>query len=172
MKSNELFLLITTCLIGFAGGIYAYYVGYAPMATIVDSQLGDWQGELIIVGEAYGSCSEQAVCPTFRVDTDGNYRFFYFEAESIGATLREGTIARTELLALRNAATVTALQSNSQPTQPTLCESQAGGIDVRYTITRDGTDYILDSCGTNIQTDGPLWQKLSEVWRKFVSGSQ
>ena len=172
MKSQDVLLLITTCVMGFVFGMYAFFTGYSPMARVVETQVEEWTGELVIVGEAYGGCSRLDTCPTFRIASNGSYRYFYYPSGARDAVLREGEISRTQLAALRRVASEDDLQVSSRPTNPAFCESYTDGIDVRYVVTRDGVDYRLDSCGTDVQSDGELWQTLSQLWTYFERGGE
>jgi hypothetical protein len=56
-----------------------------------------------------------------------------------------------------------ALQAQSQRTTPSACSSYSDGIDVQYTVTRDGEKYVLDTCGTRVDTDSPLWLSIKKI---------
>jgi len=35
---------------------------------------------------------------------------------------------------------------------------------VRYTITKNGEEFILDTCGTRVNTDSAMWQSVRKIW--------
>ena len=64
-----------------------------------------------------------------------------------------------------------ALTAQRLPIQPVFCESFVDGIDVRYRVTLDGVESVLNSCGTDVVADSALWQALSNIWTYFERNS-
>lgn len=163
--------MLMTFVSGVFVGVYAFFVGYSPAASTVENSVGELVDNVTIVGEAYGGCDRVNVCPTFRVAADGSYRYFYTPGPGAAEVLREGqlpVILRRNLYSLLEPSI---LAPASQPTEPALCASYTDGIDVRYTVTRNGERYVLDSCGTAVDGESDLWQTLSRIWTRLEADS-
>lgn len=171
MRREDKLLILSTFIVGMAIGMYAYFAGFAPVTKSVTETVSEWSDTLTIIGEAYGGCDMANMCPSFYIDTDGGYRYFYHPNGVAEAVLREGTVSRSLLRELQQNATQAELQVSSRPTDPAYCDSYVDGIDVRYTVTLNDQEYVLDSCGTDVNSDGPLWKSLSNIWDFFETVS-
>lgn len=164
MKRQEILLLLMTFVTGVFVGVYAYFAGYSPAAQSVSESMEGLVDEITIVGQAYGGCDRSSACPSFQVAPDGSYRYFYQPGGATTQALREGVLPvamRRDLLSVLDEPS---LAVASQETAPALCESFVDGIDVRYTVSINETEYVLDSCGTAVDGEGELWQTLSGLW--------
>ena len=65
------------------------------------------------------------------------------------------------------------LERQSSPREGA-CRSDTGGRDLRYDITYQGAEYVLDSCRTTVDGQGDVWVALLAVWNHFseVGNSQ
>ncbi len=147
--------------------MYVYFAGYAPAMTTISEKAADRSNSLVIVGEAYGGCSMTNFCPSFQVAADGTYRYFYLPQGADEQVLREGELPSVLQKELRRVVTAAELQVASLPIEPALCESYRDGIDVKYRVTLGGSEYTIDSCGTDVNGEGAMWVTLSQIWRYF-----
>jgi len=172
MEKQVTLTFLFTFLVGLACGVYVYFAGYSPVATTVVEKVETLSDSLVIVGEAYGGCAMvQNSCPSFQVSDDGEYRYFYKPRQATEQVLREGSIPRALMADLRQVATMNELQVASLPIEPAFCDSYRDGIDVKYRVTVNDTTYELDSCGTDVDGNGVLWQTLSQLWQYFETVS-
>lgn len=143
-------------------GAYLYVVGYVPIIASLEEPRQEKAESLVIESEVYGGC--RGACPSFQVLGDGSYRYLYSVARDEPQVIKSGDITFAMRRDLRRKLTPEALSAQSQPITPSACSSYSDGIDVRYTITRDGEKYVLDTCGTQVDTDSPLWQSIRNIW--------
>jgi hypothetical protein len=45
-----------------------------------------------------------------------------------------------------------------------MCAQMVDGIDYKYVVIRNDTEYVLDTCGTDFQSDSPAGASLITVW--------
>lgn len=171
MNRQDKLLLLSTFLVGFTIGVYAYFAGFSAVDRGITDAIDRSTDSLEIVGEAYGGCSRGDFCPSFRIADDGSYRYFYRPSGADEQVLREGTIPVDLMQQLQQSVVITELQVASRPIEPAFCESYVDGIDVAYRITLNETQFTLDSCGTDVDGEGQLWVILSQIWSYFESVS-
>jgi len=171
MNRQDRLLILSTFLVGFTIGVYAYFAGFSGVDRQVTQAIENSTDTLVIVGEAYGGCDRADACPSFQVTDDGEYRYFYQARGADEQVLREGTIPADLQDQLREVLVTTELQVASRPVEPAFCESYVDGIDVGYRITLNETDFVLDSCGTDVDGEGRLWVTLSQIWTYFETVS-
>ena len=165
MERKDILSLLITFVVGIISGAFLYTTHFSKIispdrvATQADTE------EFTIIGEAYGSCTD--VCPAFQLLKDGSYRYQYVVEVGQPKTIKEGTLPIDIQNAVKKHLIQAALVKQSQPIEPTDCNSYQSGIDVRYKITLKGAEYELDSCGTNVDGNGPLWESLTDVWTYF-----
>ena len=165
MKRQDLLSILITFTVGFMAGGYLYVTHFSKLLNPDSVQTVDAVNELTIIGEAYGSCNE--VCPSFQVLKDGSYRYQFTAEVGQEKTIKSGTLPLDVQRAIKGALVEDELVTQSQPITPTDCNSRNNGIDVRYTITLEGAEYSLDSCGTAVDGDGELWNGLAKIWNYF-----
>lgn len=162
LSKDDLISIIVTFVIGFLAGGYLY-VGqftktYGPDAVVTEKE----GAEFSIIGEAYGSCG--AVCPAFQLLKDGTYRYRYTPDINAEAVVRDGTLPLDIQRSVKRSLDRNALESESQTVDAVVCNSSSNGIDIRYKISSDGEEYLIDSCGTAVNDSGELWSSLNEIW--------
>jgi hypothetical protein len=79
--------------------------------------------------------------------------------------VREGTLPLTEQRALRRALDENELAAQSQIVSPGVCNSATGGVDIKYGVVYKAQQYRIDSCGTDVDSGGDLWQAFSMIWQ-------
>ena len=167
MKRRDIANILFTFIVGLVAGVYLYFWGFAPTVNKVETVVEEVGVTLTVTAEAYGGCDRTDSCPSFYIADTGSYRFFYTPRVNAEQVRREGALPLAMQRDLKRYATESALTSYSQPTSPAMCNSFADGIDVEYRIELEGELYVLDSCGTDVNPNGLLWQTLSSIWDYF-----
>jgi hypothetical protein len=162
MKKPDLLSILLTFFLGAAGGVYLYLVGYAPTVATLEVSSREKVEALTIESDVYGGCRD--TCPSFQVLGDGSYRYLYSIMYDKPPVIQSGSIPYAMRRDLQRNLTPQALATQSQTITPTVCRSFSDGIDVRYTITLKGEAYLLDTCGTQVDTDSPLWLSIRKIW--------
>jgi hypothetical protein len=162
LSKDDLISIIVTFVVGFLVGGYLY-VGqfaktYGPDAVATEEA----SREFSITGEAYGSCGD--VCPAFQLLKDGTYRYRYSPEINTPAVVREGTLPLDIQRSVKRALDKNALESESETVDAVVCNSSSNGVDIRYKISYEGVEYLIDSCGTAINETGDLWSSLNKIW--------
>ncbi len=157
--------IIITFVVGFMAGGYLYLTNFAPLANELTAPDLEDISELSIVSEVYGGCRD--ACPSFQVVKDGSYRYLFTPAAGQEQIIREGTLPFQLRRELNVEITPAVLKVQSRPIQPSICNSYTDGIDIKYEITLDGVEYVIDSCGTAVDGESDLWQTLSDVWNYY-----
>lgn len=167
MKRQDILSIAITFAMGFVAGIYLYISGFAGLMTQLTVDDIASIDEFIIVADAYGGC--RADCPSFQVQSDGDYRYLYSPERGAEQVLREGTLPLDLRRELRSSVTLRALALQSKTVDPVTCESYRDGTDVVYSITVEGVEYVIDSCGTNVDPSSELWLALNSIWEYYGS---
>jgi hypothetical protein len=162
MKKQDILSILMTFFVGVVAGSYLFIVGFAPTIATLAVPSQEKLDALVIESDVYGGCRDD--CPSFQVLGDGSYRYLYTADVSEPQVIVNGKIPGAMRRDLQRTLTVEALTTQSQRTNPTACASFADGIDVRYYVTRNGVEYTLDTCGTNVDTDSPLWLNIKKIW--------
>ncbi len=167
MEKDDLVTILITVVVGFIGGGYLYVAHFTKLygRDEVDTQAE--QQQFTLLGEAYGSCGDN--CPAFQVKNDGSYRYRYFTEAGQPPTIREGTLPLSEQRALKRALDETELRRQSEVISTEACNSATGGIDIRYNVTYQSQQYRIDSCGTDVDSEGDLWAAFSLIWQYLQS---
>lgn len=167
MKKQDILSILITFVVGFFAGAYLYVTSFAPLAAKISAPTLERTDRFTIVSEVYGGCRSE--CPSFQVQGDGSYRYLRTIRVGEDQVLQRGTLPLAQQRTLRAQLLVPELEVQSRETSPALCSSFTDGIDVRFTVTLEGTDYVLDTCGTNVDTDSGLWQALDGIW-EYLEG--
>jgi len=162
MKKQDLLSILVTFFVGVFAGAYLFLVGFAPTMATLDVPSLEQVESFVIESDVYGGCRD--ACPSFQVLGDGSYRYLYSVSYDEPQVIQSGTIPSAMRRDLRRNLTPEALQAQSQSITPAVCSSFSDGIDVRYTVTLDGEEYVLDTCGTRVDTNSPLWLSIKKIW--------
>jgi hypothetical protein len=165
MKKEDFVSIMITFVVGFFIGGYLYTTNTARWVAEVETPDIEELSEFTIVGDVYGGC--RSACPSFQLLGDGSYRYLFTPAAGADQVLRQGALPIQMRRNLRKVLTDEALLVQSKSIEPLICNSYTDGIDVKYEITIDSKDYVIDSCGTNVQSESALWVTLGEVWDYF-----
>ncbi len=164
LTRQEKFTLLFTFVVGVCFGVYLFFTGFMDVEEDVIPAVGDTV-MLEIIGEAYGGCRD--ACPSFRVASDGTFRYIYTPGAGEAPVIREGSLPLPLQLELPTALAPAQLEAQSETITPSFCNSYTDGVDARYRITRDDVTYTLDTCGTTVDTDSALWGALVKIWNHF-----
>ena len=167
MKRQDLLTILITFGMGLFLGFYVYLAGFAPTSERVSTAIEEASDSLVITGEAYGGCQRVGNCSTFNIANDGSYRYLYTPLGSNEPVMREGVLPFALQQQLDRHVVRPALEAQSRSIEPVFCESFVDGIDVRYDVSLNDVDFRLNSCGTDVVADSPLWQALSNIWTYF-----
>jgi hypothetical protein len=170
MKKQDILSILMTFFVGVIAGAYLFIVGFAPTVASIEVPTQESVESLVIESEVYGGC--RASCPSFQVLGDGSYRYLYSVAYDEPQVIESGTIPFAMRRDLRRNLTPAALQAQSQPIDPAVCSSYSDGIDVQYTVTLDGEEFVLDTCGTQVDTNSPLWLNIKKIWDYLETASR
>lgn len=170
MKKQDVLTILFTFCAGFLAGVFLYVTGGAAAVDVKtnvpdEQELKEQVSEFSVVSDVYGGCRD--ACPSFQILGDGSYRYYRTPAAGAEPVLRQGTLPQPLQRQLRKALVATILEKESSEIEPSVCNSFSDGIDVKYEITLDGEEYVVDSCGTAIDDNGVLWTTLSSVWDYF-----
>ena len=162
MKKQDLLSILITFVAGMLGGVYLYLTGFAPLESKVSLPDAVALAQFTMVSDVYGGCRD--TCPSFQLVNDGTYRYLYTPEAGAEKIVRQGTLPITLQRRLKDALSPETLEIQSRAIQPAICNSYTDGIDVLYDITLAGEQYVLDSCGTAVDTNSELWQVFRDIW--------
>jgi len=167
MKKQDILTILITFVIGILGGAYLYLTGFAPVESKMSLPDAVELAQFTLVSDVYGGCRN--MCPSFQVVNNGSYRYIYTPPAGGDQVVRQGSLPISLQRNLKNALNSEILEDQSLPIEPTICNSYTDGVDVIYDITFAGQQYILDSCGTNVDLDSELWTSLRNIWNYLQS---
>jgi hypothetical protein len=165
MKRQDVWSIIFTFVVGAFGGGYLYVAHFSKIVAPDNVQSQTQAAEFVIESEAYGGCGSD--CPSFQVQGDGSYRYQYATKAGADKTIKSGTLPLEVQRVVKQVLETQSLVAQSQPAKPATCNSNSGGIDIRYGITIAGAQYNLDSCGTAVDDQSDMWNGLAQIWNYF-----
>lgn len=163
MIRQDLISIMITFVLGVGAGFYFYLTGYNFEFSDVPNE--DNYADFSIEGEAYGGCRANG-CMSFQVLADGSYRVLLTRSE-VGEIVKEGIISKSLKNELIKSLSTKTLTQQSQKRPLAKCASDEGGVDYNFRITRDGQDYVLDTCKNTIVYNSDGWGSLSKLWKYF-----
>ncbi len=168
LKKQDKLTVLSAFLIGIIGGSYLYLVGYAPeFQSGQGVETEEEATEFVVIGEMYGGM-RAGTPPSFQIETDGSYRYLPFSDNSeVPSPAVEGAIPRTLLRDLKDMLTDDVLIEGAKPETKEMCAQMVDGIDYRYIVVKDGVEYELDTCTTNLEAESEVGQKLGALWEYF-----
>ena len=161
---DKISILITFIIGGFVGA-YVYVAGFAPTYRLPEAVTQDRYTDLVIVADSYGACAETQNCLSFQLLQDGSYRALY----GTPAISYEGTIPRSQRRQLGEVVATTTLAAVMSDG---LEECYFGDDDanLRFIITVAGENYLIDSCTSDLDYEGVLWQSLYNLFVAVAEG--
>jgi hypothetical protein len=165
MKRQDVWSIIFTFVVGAFGGGYLYVAHFSKIIAPDNVQTQSQASAFVIESEAYGSCGTD--CPSFQVQGNGSYRYQYATAAGAEKTIKSGTLPLDVQQVVKKVLETRALVAQSQPANPSACNSKSGGVDIKYAVTIEGAQYNLDSCGTTVDDQSDMWNGLAQIWNYF-----
>ncbi len=165
-KQDKLSILITFT-VGLFAGVYLYVAGFATTFNLPEVSTGDIYTEFVLIGEGYGACELDNTCLSFQLLENGSYRALYDAADGT-TVVKEAVIPRALRRELTNALTANALTVESDLiARP--CRFGDDGTNYRFEITKEGTEYSLDTCRTALDYEGVVWKALAKLWNHLAT---
>ena len=165
-RQDRLSILITFT-VGLFAGVYLYVAGFATTFVLPEVGTNDVYSEFVLIGEGYGACELDNTCLSFQLLENGSYRALYDAADG-STVVKEGVIPRTLRRELVNALTPEGMVIESDLiARP--CQFGDDGTNYRFEITKEGTEYSLDTCRTALDYEGPIWTALAKLWNHLAT---
>ncbi|MCA9358946.1 hypothetical protein KC926_01940 [Candidatus Kaiserbacteria bacterium] len=163
MKKQDILSIFITGTVGFMIGAYLYLTQFAGFweKDVVPTESSF--AEFSVTGEMYGGCRNS--CSSFQILKNGTYRYLYSPTVGADPVVRQGNLPIALKRDLSKSLLKSELVAQSKATNPKSCNSHSDGIDARYTITVDGKEYLIDSCGTAVDGEGAIWLAFNEIWK-------
>lgn len=162
MKKPEIVSIMITFTVGFFAGAYLYVAHFTQMSQPNDVETQEQLEEFTVTSQSYGGCRQS--CPAWQVQHDGQYRYQYTPEFGGTPEIVSGTLPLQLQRQLERALTADSLSEQTTVVNSSSCRSFVDGIDIRYTVTLNGTEYRLDSCRTDVDDSSDAWRALSAVW--------
>ncbi len=162
MTRQDFISVAITFIMGVFGGSYLYLTSFTYFTDQSGVPDAASFSDFSLVSDIYGSCMD--ACPSFQVVNDGTYRHLYTPSVGAEPILRQGVLPINLQRSLGSVLDKEQLETQSEPREVTVCNSDHDGIDVIYEVTLNKEVYVLDSCGTNIVDDSDLWLTFNSVW--------
>jgi hypothetical protein len=161
MTGKDIVMLSSTFVIGVFAGFYFYVSVFASTYGDVlnNGEVGS-ASDFLIEGEMYGACEEDAICGTFQLVNGRNYHYQPYE----DAEIEEGTLGVSFKRMLEGALTPEVLVQHAKRSAESNCDSAHGGVDYTYEVTKEGKEYILDTCTTLLSGNAELEAQLLSLW--------
>lgn len=179
MKKQDIITILSAFLVGIVAGSYLYVVGFLPQVAKIEEFLPGMEDTAVatmeavaVAGEIYGG-RRVGTPPSFVLMADGTY--IYTAATDSADASGQVQSGQLPLLLQQEVATVLtarALAAAAVEVTPDTCAMFADGVEYRYRVTRDETEYLLDTCGTDFARESAVGMVLEKLWQYFeeVSG--
>lgn len=167
MTRQDILSILITLTVGLLAGAYLYVAGFATTFKLPELNTKEAYSKLVIVGKNYGSCEENLSCLSFQVLEDGTYRAI-FDNPAGEQIIKEGTISNSLQSELNKVLTTTTLVGESMMMSDPKCHFSYDTGNYRFKVTRDDSDYSLDTCINDINYTGKTWIVLVKLWNFFV----
>lgn len=144
MKGSEIITLVFTFVTGLFAGMFLYVTVFAPS---VEEQLDVWEEPLsgeewVITGEMYGGCMRTDSCSSFRLVNGSGFEYL----RDSEAEVQKGRLPREVTTLLTETLDPVFLQEAAMEVTANACSSFTDGIDYRYIVSLEGSEYVLDTC--------------------------
>lgn len=146
---------------GVLAGSFIYFSGFRSID--ISPEKPTPRNSFAVQVNMYGGCEMARSCSAYRLDENGDYTFLY---DDLAEPLTD-TLPKEWLSLLRAAFANFDYQTQSQVVNPTDCDSWTDGIDYRYQLTVGNAEYVLDTCGTNVDVDDKFIELLDELHEKL-----
>ena len=164
---QDILIMIVTFIVAICAGFYLYLTAFAPQFEELTGQTEEVYEDFVLEGSQYGGDRMGGTAPSFQVLQNGSYRYLPYTSEGQVAQAKEGSIPRTLFNEVKNTLTIQSLETAATIVTRGDCMSYVDGIDYTYSVTVDGENYTLDTCTTNLRTDGTIAVTLDKLWNYF-----
>jgi hypothetical protein len=159
ISRQEKMSFLATFLMGLFAGGYLYLTGFATTFEPPEANDENIYTEFVITATTYGQCEADGNCLSFQVLENGTFRaILEYEGQKLNKEERIPFSIRTDL---RDELTGTVLALDSEIGGEG-CRYE--GSNYRFSVTRDGARYDIDTCETLINYEGKGWPALSKLW--------
>ena len=171
MKGSDYMAVGLTFVTGFFIGFYLYVMSFAPAYEQTDAPLTSVASTTFeLSGEMYGGCNRAYVqCNHFTLKADRSYT--YQRAYARGETPPDavtGRLAPSTFAELKKQVAASDLTALQEPGGR--CQSAVDGVDYRYRLIYQGTEYPLDTCGTQFG-ESALAQDFAALWPQVATST-
>lgn len=164
MTAQDKITILFTLVVGFFAGVYLYLTGFATTFEPPEVSTDNIYEGFVITAESYGVCSEFEDCLSFQVLENGMFRAILEDGDN--ELTKEARIPLSLRRELKNALTAPVLLRESEKIEE---DCRYEDDNYRFSITRDGRSYVLDTCHTDINYDGEAWQSLGSLWNYMAN---
>ncbi len=166
---QDIVIMIVTFIVAVCAGFYLYLTAFAPQFEDFTGQTEEVYEEFMIVGSQYGGDKMGGTAPSFQVLQNGSYRYIPYTSEGAVVEAKEGSIPRSLFNEVKNALAADSLESAGIIVTRGDCLSYVDGLDYTYFVTLEGESYTLDTCSTNLKSDGSVARALDKLWNYFAT---
>lgn len=167
MTKQEKLSILITFTVGFFAGIYLYVAGFATTFELPALSTDDVYAGFVIEGEGYGACETDNTCLSFQLLESGAYRGLY-DATDGEVVVKEGVIPRALRRELLDALLPAQMAIESQPNLGT-CRFPENETNYRFEVTREGREYVLDTCTSALNYNAEIWTTLAKLWNYLAT---
>ncbi len=169
MTRQDFLIMIVTFVVAVCAGFYLYMTAFAPQFEELTGQTEEVYEDFVIEGSQYGGDRMGGTAPSFQVLENGSFRYLPYTNEGETADVKEGVVPRTLLNDVKKIMTEENLGIASTIVTRGDCMSYVDGRDYAYTVTVEGVSYTLDTCTTNLKSDGAMALALDKLWNYFAT---
>lgn len=138
-----------------------YLNGFAPTYKLPTVEKEEVYKNFVLTGDSYGACVELKACLSFQVLSDGSFRAIY---DSTGEKYAiEGKITRILHKEIAKVFTKELLTTQSVKNNELGCRYGKDDTNWRFTVNYNDEVYTLNTCGSNIDYEGPTWDYLKKM---------
>jgi hypothetical protein len=158
-------ILFSTFLVGMATGVFVYFMS-GLSEPIVDFPADDLTTGFEITADAYGGCQMQGVCPSYRINNEGEYVYVVIKRQG-ESERREDSLSSSQLRALKKQLAETDLDQISTSHFTGTCPVAFDGLAYVYALRIKGEEYRIDTCEHNTEGE-PLFHTLEDYFEQFA----
>lgn len=168
IQLQDKILLVTTFLIGLVAGWYMYITAFAPQFESLVGKTEAVYEDLVVVGDQYGG-RRTGMTPSFQVLKDGSFNYVTQGVNGAAENHRDGTVPRAIWSEVQLVLTRANVIDLARPVTGASCASHADAIDYTYHVTLKGTEYVLDTCTSNLASNVAAKNALDKLWNYFAT---
>lgn len=164
---QDILIMIVTFVVGVSAGFYLYMTAFAPQFEEFSGQTEEVYEDFVLEGAQYGGDRMGGTSPSFQILENGSFRYLPYTQQGEITDAKEGVVPRALLNDIKKLMTVENLVTASAIVTRGDCVSYVDGLDYAYTVTLDGVNFNLDTCTTNLKSEGSMQIALDKIWNYF-----